>query len=126
MGIRLRIVSALTGASIAALTLAAYAANDQLVMASWGGIFKEATANNIAKPFTDATGIPVSIADVGGGWAAKIEPLMIIKWSYDALGAIAASPARYGDLTVDLLVLLLFFGGLAAGTWAILAMRDGA
>jgi putative spermidine/putrescine transport system substrate-binding protein len=89
-------VIALAATALVSMTLVASAANDKLVMASWGGIFKEATQKNIADPFTKETGIPVSIADVGGGWAAKIEAQKAagqIQW--DIIDSIDAGSAAY-------------------------------
>jgi putative spermidine/putrescine transport system substrate-binding protein len=83
-------------ALIVATGFASQAADQQLNMASWGGIFKEATQKNIADPFTKATGIPVSIADVGGGWAAKIEAQKAaghLQW--DIIDSIDAGSAAY-------------------------------
>lgn len=60
-------------ATILLPTAIAFAGDKELVIASWGGIFREATEKNIAEPFTKATGTKVTFVDVGGGWAAKIE-----------------------------------------------------
>src|ERR1700733_1830712 len=86
----------MAGALILATSFSSRAADQQLNMASWGGIFKEATQKNIADPFTKATGIPVSIADVGGGWAAKIEAQKAaghLQW--DIIDSIDAGSAAY-------------------------------
>jgi putative spermidine/putrescine transport system substrate-binding protein len=73
-------------------------AQQTLQMASWGGIFKEATQKNIADPFTKETGIPVSIADVGGGWAAKIEAQKAAgQLQWDIIDSIDAGSAAYLD-----------------------------
>jgi hypothetical protein len=88
--------AAATAALILVTSFASRAADQQLNMASWGGIFKEATQKNIADPFTKATGIPVSIADVGGGWAAKIEAQKAaghLQW--DIIDSIDAGSAAY-------------------------------
>lgn len=89
-------IVALATVSLAAMTVAANAANEKLVMASWGGIFKDATEKNIAAPFTEATGIAVSIVDVGGGWAAKIEAQKAAgQLQWDIIDSIDAGSAAY-------------------------------
>jgi putative spermidine/putrescine transport system substrate-binding protein len=90
--------AAVAAALTIATGIASQAANEKLMMASWGGIFKEATQKNIADPFTKETGIPVSIADVGGGWAAKIEAQKAaghLEW--DIIDSIDAGSAAYLD-----------------------------
>src|ERR1700722_12256936 len=95
--IRQKFKTAVIGtALIVATGFACQAADQQLNMASWGGVFKEATQKNITDPFTKATGIPVSIADVGGGWAAKIEAQKAaghLQW--DIIDSIDAGSAAY-------------------------------
>ena len=78
------------------MSLAAGAADNQLVLASWGGIFKDATQKNIAEPFSKETGAKVEIADVGGGWAAKIDAQKAagrVQW--DLIDSIDAGSAQY-------------------------------
>src|SRR3954470_24278117 len=89
-----------SAAAALALSLAlaggAAAAENHLVMASWGGIFKDTTKNNIAGPFTKETGATVDIADVGGGWAAKIEAQKAagqVQW--DLIDSIDAGSMQY-------------------------------
>lgn len=90
------VAAALAAAVIATSGSSARAADQTLVMASWGGIFKEVTQKYIADPFTKATGIPVSIVDVGGGWAAKIAAQKAagqVQW--DIIDSIDAGSAAY-------------------------------
>src|SRR4051812_28663872 len=78
------------------LPLGSQAADNQLVMASWGGIFKDATQKNIVEPFSKETGAKVDIADVGGGWAAKIDAQKAagrVQW--DLIDSIDAGSAQY-------------------------------
>ncbi|MBY3165679.1 extracellular solute-binding protein [Rhizobium laguerreae] len=75
---------------------AAHAADNKLVMASWGGIFKDTTQKFIAAPFEKALNATVEIADVGGGWAAKIQAQKAagnVQW--DIIDSIDAGSAEY-------------------------------
>lgn len=85
-------------ALLLAAAVPSQSAQQALEMASWGGIFKEATQKNIADPFTKETGIPVSIADVGGGWAAKIEAQKAAgQLQWDIIDSVDAGSAAYLD-----------------------------
>jgi spermidine/putrescine-binding protein len=96
MKIHISKIIAAAAASLAIAAAVAQAANDKLVMASWGGIFKDATQKTIAEPFTKDTGIPVSIADVGGGWAAKIEAQKAAgQLQWDIIDSIDAGSAAF-------------------------------
>jgi spermidine/putrescine-binding protein len=91
---KLKTVFAATVACILA-TSAADAA-DKLVMASWGGIFKETTEKNIAQPFEKSANTAVDIVDVGGGWAAKIQAQKAagnVQW--DIIDSIDAGSAEF-------------------------------
>ncbi|WP_323771195.1 extracellular solute-binding protein [Antarctobacter sp.] len=81
----------------AALVLAAPAfADDRLVMATWGGVFRATTETHIATPFEQATGADVELIDVGGGWAAKIQAQAAagaIQW--DMIDSIDAGSAAF-------------------------------
>ena len=87
---------ALAATLLLATSFTGTAADNQLVMASWGGIFKDTTQKYIADPFTKETGIAVSIADVGGGWAAKIEAQKAAgQLQWDIIDSIDAGSAAY-------------------------------
>jgi spermidine/putrescine-binding protein len=74
----------------------AHAADNKLVMASWGGIFKDTTQKYIAGPFEKDSGSKVDIVDVGGGWAAKIQAQKAagaVQW--DVIDSIDAGSAEF-------------------------------
>lgn len=77
-------------------TGAAHAADNKLVMASWGGIFKDTTQKYIAAPFEKAMNATIDIADVGGGWAAKIQAQKAAgKVQWDIIDSIDAGSAAF-------------------------------
>lgn len=71
-------------------------ADEGLVMATWGGVFRTTTETHIAAPFEKATGADVDLIDVGGGWAAKIQAQMaagVMQW--DLIDSIDAGSAAF-------------------------------
>jgi len=67
------------------------AADDKLVIASWGGDFSAATLKYLAEPFSEETGIDVSIVDVPGTQATQLQAQSdagAVQWDIlDSLGA---------------------------------------
>jgi len=75
---------------------AAHAADNKLVMASWGGIFKDTTQKYIAEPFEKEMNAKIDIVDVGGGWAAKIQAQKAAgKVQWDIIDSIDAGSAAF-------------------------------
>jgi spermidine/putrescine-binding protein len=58
--------------ALAAVAAVAQGASSRLVIASWGGIFSQASRDNVSAPFTKDTGTQTTFVDVGGGWGAKV------------------------------------------------------
>jgi spermidine/putrescine-binding protein len=52
------------------------AKSEPLTIASWGGNTSQATRTTLAKPFTEKTGVEVTVVDAGGPYAAKVATQM--------------------------------------------------
>lgn len=73
-------------------------ASEKLVLVSWGGQYREAVENVFVKPFTQQTGIPVTISDTPD--LAKVKAQVAskaIEWDvFDGVGSMAMSGAKEG------------------------------
>jgi spermidine/putrescine-binding protein len=86
----------MAGALLACLFAPHEAEANDLVIASWGGTYRQATQANIAAPFEKETGTKATYIDAGGGWAAKIQAQFAAsKVQWDLVDGIDAGSAEF-------------------------------
>ncbi|RWR26940.1 ABC transporter substrate-binding protein [Sinirhodobacter populi] len=99
---RRQVLASVGGAAVAALAApyvrASTAASNQLVLVTWGGNYRQGIEDGLVKPFTQETGINVTILDTPDMAKVKAQAMTNnVQWDvFDAPGSMGASGAANG------------------------------